>query len=109
MSRSLKYRLVDMMSRSELNCKQNRNVVESCTGGMDELYVILDGSDSILIDSRRTWNHFIDVSKDLVVRMKDLNTTVSFIVPQQLRKKQRMHRYGDKFGYKVFQNFSMPI
>ena len=107
MSRSLKYRLVDMMSRSELNCKQNRNVVESCTGGMDELYVILDGSDSILIDSRRTWNHFIDVSKDLVVRMKDLNTTVSFIVPQQLRKKQRMHRYGDKFGYKVLKKFSI--
>ena len=110
MSRNLKFRLIDMMSRSELNCKQNRNSplpqienlvagsLESCVAGMDQLYVILDGSDSILIDTRRTWNHFIDVSKDLVMRLNELNTTVSFIVPQQQQKKQRMQRYGDKFG-----------
>ena len=106
MSKDLEFRLIHMMSRSGLSCKQNRNGVgeniESCVGGMDQLYVILDGSDSILIDSKRTWNHFIDVSKDLVMRMNNLNTTVSFIVPQQERKKQKMRRYGDKFGHKVF-------
>ena len=113
MSKDLEFRLIHMMSRSGLNCKQNRNDatensvggnIESCVGGMDQLYVILDGSDSILIDSKRTWNHFIDVSKDLVIRMNNLNTTVSFIVPQQERKKQKMRRYGDKFGHKVFEN-----
>ena len=36
--------------------------------------------------------------------MNNLNTTVSFIVPQQERKKQKMRRYGDKFGHKVFEN-----
>ena len=77
MSSSLKPRLAGMMSRSELNCRQNRNdlngegdsnVGEStgiCVGGMDRLYVIIDGSDSILIDSKVNWNHFIDISKDL--------------------------------------------
>jgi len=116
MSKDLEFRLMDMLSRSGLNCKRNRNdfsiqteSIESCVGGMDQLYVILDGSDSILIDSKRTWNHFIDVSKDLVIRMNTLNTTVSFIVPQQERKKQKMRRYGDKFGHKVFENLLFVI
>ena len=116
MSKDLEFRLIDMLSRSGLNCKRNRNDfsiqtenIDSCVGGMDQLYVILDGSDSILIDSKQTWNHFIDVSKDLVIRMNTLNTTVSFIVPQQERKKQKMRRYGDKFGHKVFENLLCAI
>ena len=79
MSSSLKPRLAGMMSRSELNCHQNRNdligegdsnvgkskVGGICVGGMDQLYVIIDGSDSVLIDTKLNWNHFIDISKDL--------------------------------------------
>ena len=57
---------------------------------VNEIYVILDGSDTILDSRLRVdyWQRMIDISKELIMRMRTANTLAHFVVPKT-NKRQR--------------------